>query len=567
MKMRKWLVVVLSIVLIATLAACGGNNNNGNSNGGSSSPVNNNGGDGNGGGEVVKDKVTFTYFNGGASRKDVETKDTQIGKIYEDKTGVNWQIEHLVGDIQMKIGTMIAGGVFPDVIVPDTEIDNVVDNGVFIPLNDLIDKYPNIKRVYGPYLNVMKHSDGNIYFLPFGPQVGEYIASPNIDQGAFWIQARVLEEFDYPKVKTLDQYLNLIRDYVAKYPDEDLIGMTALTDDWQFFTTSNVPNHLAGYPNDGAVIIDMETMEATDYTDTEYTKRWLKALNDLNAEGLFDSTSFINNYDQYLARLTSGRVLGFFAYGWQVGTALNNLKAGGDPGIEYFPLPIVFDENIKDQYIDPPSFVDNRGIGITTSAKDPERIMEFFDFMLEEENQILNQWGIEGVTYEIDENGRYYRTPEQIEQLRNNEYSQEVGLTYFGYYWPMYSQNSTLSNGNAHAPGNQGEVALLSFTESEQKLLQQYGVNTFSEMFATPDDRPWYPAWSVALETGSAAQMFEQRKDDLIRQWFPDLVFAAPGDFENKWDSFVTEFRKLDVDIFEETITRLVKEKVEALQQ
>ena len=57
--------------------------------------------------------------------------------------------------------------------------------------------------------------------------------------------------------------------------------------------------------------------------------------------------------------------------------------------------------------IDPPSFVNNRGIGITVSAQDPVRIIKFLDFLLEEENQIMNQWGIEGVTYEVDEQ----RTP------------------------------------------------------------------------------------------------------------------------------------------------------------
>lgn len=551
MKMRNWLIVVLAVVMVLSIAACGSKDDNKGLGGG--------GGDG-------LDEVTFTFFNAGASRKDVQTKDTDIGKIHFENTGVNWQIEHLVGDVKTKIGTMIAGGQYPDVISPDTEIDSIVEAGGFIPLNDLIEKHaPNIKRVYGPFFNLMTHEDGNIYFLPFGPQVGEYIASPVIDQGAFWIQSRVLKEFDYPEIKTLDEYLDLIRAYIAKYPNEDLIGLTTLTDDWRFFVTSNPPNHLAGYPNDGGVMIDMETLEATDYTATEWTKRWLKALNELNAEGLFDKTSFVNNYDQYLAKLTSGQVLGFFDYGWQVNQALQNLKNAGDPDLEYFPLPIVFDQDIKDQYIDPPAFVNNRGIGISKSAKDPERIIKFFDYLLEEENQILNQWGIKGVTYEVDENGRFYRTQEQIEKLRDNEYKQDVGLTYFEYYWPMWSQGSTLSDGNAHSPGRQGEVAILSFTDSEREFLEQYGVKTFSEMFATPDDRPWYPAWSVSIEPGSREQLFTQRKDDLMKASFPNIVFADPSDFEAEWNKFVTEFNKLDVELYEETMTRLVREKAAAV--
>lgn len=563
MKKQRWLIVAVTIVLVFTLAACSGKSNEPND--GSSSRNNETNGNLTENGGETLDKVTFTVFNGGASRQDVLTSDTMIGKIHEDNTGVSFQIEHLVGEIQTKIGTMIAGRTYPDLIVPDTEIDNIVDNDGFIPLNDLIEQHgPNIKRVYGPFMKLMTADDGNIYFLPFGPQVGEYIPSPTIDQGAFWMQSRVLKEFDYPKLTTLDEYFDLIRAYAAKYPDENLLGFTTLTDDWRFFATSNVPNHLAGYPNDGGVIIDMDTLEATDYSVTDYTKRWLKSLNELDKDGLFDRTSFIDTHEQYLSKLTSGNVLGFFDYGWQVGEAISNLQNAGNPDLEYFPMPIVFDKGIKDQYLDPPAFVNNRGIGITVNASDPERIIKFFDYLLTDEIQILNQWGIEGVTYEIDDQGRFYRTKEQIEKLRDNIYKQEVGLTYFEYYWPMYSQGSTLPDGNAHAAGRQATVALASFTDSERTYLEKYGVSTFSELFAMPDDRPWYPAWSVPIEQGSPAQIYEQRKDDLLKKHYPLMVFA--DDFEAEWDHYIDEFSKLDIAGYEATMTRLVKEKVESLK-
>lgn len=130
---------------------------------------------------------------------------------------MNFELEHLVGDVNTKIGTMIASGEYPDVMVPDTAIDKVLDAQAFIPLNDLIEQHaPNIKRVYGPYFDAMKADDGNIYFLPFSARVGEFIPSPTIDQGAFWIQRRVLKEFGYPKIKTLDEYFDLIEKYARK---------------------------------------------------------------------------------------------------------------------------------------------------------------------------------------------------------------------------------------------------------------------------------------------------------------------------------------------------------------
>src|SRR5699024_3038851 len=102
-------------------------------------------------------KVTFTYFNAAAPKKDVETKDTKIGAIFEEQTGVNFKMEHIVGDINTKIGVMTASGEYPDVLVPDIAIDKVLDAGAFIPLSELIEEHaPNIKKIYGPYLELMK---------------------------------------------------------------------------------------------------------------------------------------------------------------------------------------------------------------------------------------------------------------------------------------------------------------------------------------------------------------------------------------------------------------------------
>ncbi|WP_223483529.1 hypothetical protein, partial [Stenotrophomonas sp. OVS01A] len=54
--------------------------------------------------------VTFTYFNAGTPGKNMNTNETTIGKKLEEQTGVNFKVEYLVGDLNTKIGTMIASG-------------------------------------------------------------------------------------------------------------------------------------------------------------------------------------------------------------------------------------------------------------------------------------------------------------------------------------------------------------------------------------------------------------------------------------------------------------------------
>ncbi|THF75740.1 ABC transporter substrate-binding protein [Cohnella fermenti] len=568
---KKLLVAGMAAALAVSGVACSNGNNNGGNDGKSASPSapsSSSPAASETASEKPLDKVTFTFFNGVAGEKDLNTNETTIGKALEDQTGVNFKIEHLVGDLNTKIGTMIASNEYPDVLVPDAAIEEVLKAGGFIALDDLIEQYgPNIKRVYGPYFERMRADyGGKIYFLPFSAQVGDFSADPNINQGAFWVQRRVLKEAGYPQIKTLDEYVKLVEDFVAKHPDEDLTGMVSLTHDWRFFATSNPPMHLAGFPNDGNVMVDVNTYEAKSYAGTDFEKRWVQTLNDLNAKGLFDKSSFVDNYDQYIAKLSSHKVVGFFDYGWQIGSAQNVLKDAArkdqsQDDFVYFPLAVTFD-GTHDQYLDPPGWTSNRGVGITKSAKDPARIIQYFDNLLKEENQILKSWGIKGETYEVDANGRFYRTAEQIAKL-DDTFNEQFGFKTYDWDWPQYNTSSTLADGNSLAPGYQPEVFQLSLTEGDKTILGKYGVKTYAELFDTPEDRPWYPAWSIPKEQGSPQQIWETKKDELLKKYYAKLVLAKPADFEGVWAEYTKEFGKLDTVGYETWYAEQIKKIVE----
>ncbi|MBU9720999.1 MULTISPECIES: extracellular solute-binding protein [Bacillaceae] len=508
--------------------------------------------------------VTYSFFNAADSGRDINTNETVLGQLFEEQTGVNFDLEHIVGDINQRIGVMVASGDYPDVIVPDAAIDTLLDAGAFIPLNDLLEEHgPNILEMYDEYIDRFTMEDGNIYWIPFGATVNEFKPMANIDQGAFWIQRGVLKENGFPEVTTLDEYFDLITQYADENPEIDgmrTIPFTGLTYDWRFFAFANAPNHLAGFPNDGDVMVDMETYEASVYADSEHTKRYLQKLNELNAEGYLDQEMFVMNYDEYLAKLTSGRVLGFFDYGWQWGNARDALRDAGDPDKEFMALPIVFDEDIVDQYIEPPAFTQNRGAAITVNAENPERIIQFWDNLVKEENQRLIMWGFEGEHYEVDEDGMFYRTDEQLVLTAEQSERDRVGMSVFEWNWPRI--NGSFSDGNAVEPRRQAEVALADYSEADREYLEAYGIETFAELFAQPQDRPWYPAWSANIEQGSDVQIFEERSEEMKKRHFARIVLADPADFEKEWNDFVEAYRSLDVDAFENFFTEVVEQRL-----
>ncbi|RIX50747.1 ABC transporter substrate-binding protein [Paenibacillus nanensis] len=558
---KKLVTIAMSLFIAASaLAGCsGGNSNKNNETSASQAPASSDQ-------PASVEPVTFTYFNFQSRGKDVMASETTIGKILQEQTGVDWKMEYLVGEEDTKAGVMIASGDYPDVIAPEGQIDKLLDAGAFMPLDDLIEQYgPNIKRVYGPYFDKFRQADGKIYFLPYSADQG-YIGDPNISQGAFWMQRSVLKEFGYPKVKTLDQYFDLIRQYKEKHPQvegKDTIGFAVFAPSDTFYNIQNAAVHLAGYPNDGGVYVNMDTHEAKVVAGTDdIQKPWMKALNEIYAEGLFDAESFTMNKDQFMAKVTSGRLLGYFAYNWQIGEATNNLKTAGIDEKRYAPLPVVFNENIKDQYVDPPSFVNNRGVGISVDAKDPVRIIQYFDNLLKEENQILVQWGEKDVTYSVDEKGRYFMTEEQQKNRDDTNFKLSYGFQYFEYGWPRYGSNSLLADGNSYGVGNQPEVAASGFTDGDKELLAAYDAATFSDYFSDPDDRPWYPAWSINLGQGTPEQIFTTKSDDLQKKYLPKMIMEAPDKFEATWAEYMKEFNKLDKATYEKTMNEMIQNRI-----
>ena len=54
--------------------------------------------------------------------------------------------------------------------------------------------------------------------------------------------------------------------------------------------------------------------------------RWLNHMNDI---GLLDKESFVQKYDQYKAKIATGRVIGIIDQEWDYADAENSLKAEG----------------------------------------------------------------------------------------------------------------------------------------------------------------------------------------------------------------------------------------------
>lgn len=490
--------------------------------------------------------------------------DNKIFKWMKDEFNVTFTWDIAVGVKDQKIGVMIASGDYPDILNVDSP--KFYEAGALIPLDDLIDKYgPNLKKHYASAWEKMKEPDGKVYTLPAWGIVDNRDTSTWYGDSALWIQKEVMKEFGYPKITTIDEYFDIIMKYKEKYPTVNgmpTIGYTILTYDWRAFCLINPPNFLAGYPNDGNGTVNPQTHKYEIFLDKDISKRWFKKLNEMNAKGIIDRTCFVDNYDQYMAKLSSGRVLGIHDQNWQfqdAGTALRNQDMYNRT---MMPLPIVFDESITPRYRNKPLPNIQRGYGISIKAKDPVRIIKFMEAQISEEAQRVFHWGFEGEDWQWDADGNPYRTPEQREQQEDGVWK----LRNKGDQW--FNQAPKLTGAFSDGwPTSIGEVpseALAAQRPEDREVLEAYGVSSYAELMdPNPPDNPvWFPAWQITPPDGSPAQIAWKKAEDLYRKYLPRIILARPNQFERLWNEYVTELSKVGLKEYEAYVQEHIDERI-----
>ena len=566
MKRKKLVSMLLITAMTATLfAGCGGNsgNNGKTSNAGSSAAGTESSADAGTENGDVKEFTAFFAVPGSEINDDNE-----IQQIIAEKTGVKVKETWLTGQTADEaVGTMIAGGEYPDFIEGGSGQMQLYEADALIPLDDYIEQYPNIKNLFTDLeWEKLRQDDGHIYWIPqFSCIKNEEKVCTHNDE-AFWIQARVLEWAGYPEIRTMDQYFDLIEAYNDANPTmEDgtaNIPYTILCDDWRYFCLENAPQFLDGYPNDGSCMVDPDTLTVLDYNTSDTAVKYFKKLNEEYKKGIVDPESFTQTYDEYIAKLSTGRVLGMIDQWWDFAyTAGDALKQAGldKQGCDYIPLPVTIDESVKNQWHNSGgAFNEATGLAITTGCEDPDAAAKFVSDLLDQDTHNLRFWGVEGVDYQVDESGEFIRNDDQRMQASDTAYKASHLCSYS--YFPQYS--GTSDDGiNANKPEGQANEFFDGLNEDVKKAFEAYGVETYVEMLGTneaPGD--WYPMWSFSnnFTTSTPGGMAWTKIGEVKHEQLPQVVMA--DDFESEWNTYMKAYEGCNPqDFLDELQTELDK--------
>ena len=495
--------------------------------------------------------------------------DNKITQLLKDQLGVTLEYEIVTPDnVDQKIGVMLAGGDYPDLIGTTDLRMRLLEGGALLRLDDMLatGDYPNLATHVEDDIRKMSYTGGEVedglYIFPnynrfYGEPTGGTYYGP-----AFWIQKRVLEDAGYPDLSdmTLERYFELIADYKAENPETNgipTVGFEVLASTGREWGMTNPPALLAGSPNNGGVIVD-EDGNAEIYADKDIARDFYRVLNEQYAAGLVDPESFTLTFDQYVAKLATGAVLGMHDQGWDFQTATDSLRSAGMDEYTYVPLMPVY-EGVEPWYADRPVMNTNQGFGVSVSSDQPEAALKFLDLMMSEPWQKVLSWGIEGEDYMVGDDGMFTRTEEQRANARDLTWRASNRLEALLDCLPK--RNGQFSDGNAFSPDDQPAEFFATLSDYDRGFMEQYGKQTWLEfMNPQPENPVYYPAWNITLS--DEANQVNQQITDAAVQNLPRIIAGDPAEFDANWQAFVDNISRIDVAVYEDAINAGIQDRI-----
>lgn len=336
--------------------------------------------------------------------------ETEIAKELEKKTGVKVEYIHpLEGQEKEQVNLLIASRDLPDIFIGGIGFygkDKALADGVIMELNELQDKYaPNLTKIYKQYpefLPFVSTEAGKIYSVP------QIKADTKITEGPIF-RKDWLDELGLKAPTTIDEWYTVLTAFKekknAKAPltgtKAHFINMTA-TNTVALVGAFGVVNGF--FVENGKVVFGPADPRYKDYLAT--MAKWYK-------EGLLDKEFATLNAKLVDAKMTNGQSGAML--GLNGGNLQNYLTAMYGKGTAYDLVGVQY-PSLKPgepaKFLNIPSSVTQSGF-ITTTTKHPAEAMAWLDYGFSKEGMLLNNYGIEGTSYKV-ENGEPTRFREEL---------------------------------------------------------------------------------------------------------------------------------------------------------
>lgn len=442
---KKLVALLLSLALVLSLGACGGNGGSSTSSEASpSSTTEESGAAAESGDEsqaetaetgefqlpIVDEPTTLSYFVADDSNAAIMTTDWNDNEFYQEmerRTGVHLEFEMVSSaDYQTNFNLMIASGNLADMIYVGASyyaegVDAAIDDGYFLDLTDLVDEYmPNYERI--------RTSDVQYELLSTtdSGRLGAVYELRQSKQGPWlglWIRQDWLDDLGLETPVTFDDYHEVLTAFKNEKGATAPLILNFSGSDGEFGTMSGGLNVLNSWQLD-------ETGKVNFGPYMDAWKEYVTIMHQWYTEGLIDPDFMATDERTAdMAKVVTG-ASGLFAALYTMPSVYE--AASEDPNMDLAPVnPPVMNEGdeghirLRDSYT-------SGNTAISADSENWEVALRWLDYLYTDEGALLANYGVEGDTFEFDENGE----PVFTDKILNNENGWTMTQTVASYLCP-----------------------------------------------------------------------------------------------------------------------------------
>ncbi len=307
-----------------------------------------------------------------------------------------------------------------------TGVAGLLEDEIVIDLNAYLEEYAP------DYLAVLNSNEGlaETVIQQDGSLIEFATAMTSYEEKGLMIRQDWLDELDLEVPSTISELTEVLKAFQSEY-DLSMPLMVYAGLDTGLTYAYNIDRR--AFANSGLGWIVEDDVVVCSY-DTDGFRDYLALLSDYYAQGLFND-DFVNISDE-LSTVESTYLSGESGVFYAGVSALSETQkqSATDPDFQLTAMP-----DIKVNADDPNSGVSEisytgvNAIAISTQCSDPETAVMFCNYFYTEEGQMLANWGVEGETYTIGDDGE----PAYTELVTSDEscFMYMLTLTKYALQW------------------------------------------------------------------------------------------------------------------------------------
>lgn len=465
-----------------------------------------------------------------------------VSKAITEKTGVDIEFVVPSGDENEKLNSLMNSDSLPDLLTLgwwEDEIGEMIRSDMVYALDELADTYDAYfwQVTDEEVINWYTSEDGHLYQYPNSAYtIEDYEEYGTIGSNeTFLVRKDIYEAIGSPDMTTPEGFTEAVRKAQEMFPTvdgEELIPIGA-----HEFTQEGCDSFDTYLFDFLAVPYMDENGNAYDrYTDESFLV-WLKTFRNLREQGCLKDEVFLDTRSQMEEKLAKGR---YFCMLYQRTDMADQQKLLYADNPEHIYIAIDGPRNLAgDDYQ-----LSGTGINgwtvtlISKNCKHPEKAIQLMSYLLSEEGQLMTWYGVEGVTWEYDENGKpkMYLEIEELLNTNRTEYDRLYGAD--SCYWML--QNNAMAakwQGTMPEPLGQLQEWTFDYTVYTAQYDVMFAAGTTENEIHTKVKKLWgatLPRLLVAESDEAFDQIMEEFVEERENLGFSQLQKASAAQMHEK---------------------------------